>query len=202
MDISDTFCVTGYAGSRQRHARQKHTNQGCQAHIVLPRWKVYWNTTLYLHFCYRIGWCVPHWTGLLWDMYTIWKIKDRFIQVCNVQALLEENDLKIENIQDQGYDGAANMSGNCKRLLTRILWQNPKVLYVHWQAHCLNLVLIDTRCKIKHLFNQLFQSSWKTLCFFGQLIKTALIIYWNAEEAALPSASTGAEETVRYLVSL
>ncbi|CAM4735718.1 unnamed protein product [Leuciscus chuanchicus] len=49
------------------------------------------------------------------------KIKERFIQVCNVHstsgdalesllmAVLEENDLKIENIRDQGYDGAASM---------------------------------------------------------------------------------------------
>lgn len=45
------------------------------------------------------------------------KIKERFIQVCNVHstsrdalenlvmALLEENDLKIDNIRGQGYDG-------------------------------------------------------------------------------------------------
>lgn len=77
------------------------------------------------------------------------KIKERFIQVCNVHstsrdalenlvmALLEENDLKIEDIRGQGYDGAANMSGHYKGLQSRILKQNPKALYVHCQAHCL-----------------------------------------------------------------
>lgn len=84
------------------------------------------------------------------------KIKERFIQVCNVHStsgdalenlvmtLLEENDLKIENIRGQGYDGAANMSGHYKGLQSRILRQNPKALYVHCQAHCLNLVLVES----------------------------------------------------------
>ncbi|KAJ8364956.1 hypothetical protein SKAU_G00137870 [Synaphobranchus kaupii] len=84
------------------------------------------------------------------------EIKERFIQVCNVQstsgdaleklvmALLEENDLKIDNIRDQGYDGAANMSGRFKGLQSRILKRNPKALYVHCQAHCLNLVLVES----------------------------------------------------------
>lgn len=84
------------------------------------------------------------------------KIKERFIQVCNVHStsgdalenlvmtLLEENYLKIENIWGQGYDGAANMSGHYKGLQSRILRQNPKALYVHCQAHCLNLVLVES----------------------------------------------------------
>ncbi len=84
------------------------------------------------------------------------KIKERFIQVRNVHStsgdalenlvmtLLEENDLKIENIQGQGYDGSANMSGHYKGLQSRILRQNPKALYVHCQAHCLNLVLVES----------------------------------------------------------
>lgn len=50
------------------------------------------------------------------------KIKEPFIQVCNVHstngdalenlvmAILEENDLKIDHIRGQGDDGAANMN--------------------------------------------------------------------------------------------
>uniref|UniRef100_A0A8C6P238 Zinc finger MYM-type protein 1-like n=1 Tax=Nothobranchius furzeri TaxID=105023 RepID=A0A8C6P238_NOTFU len=84
------------------------------------------------------------------------EIKERFLQVCNVEstcgdaleklvrALLEENNLKIDNIRGQGYDGAANMSGQFKGLQSRIQKQNPKALYVHCQAHCLNLVLVDS----------------------------------------------------------
>lgn len=84
------------------------------------------------------------------------QIKERFLQVCNVQNtsgdalekvvidLLGENDLKLENIRGQGYDGAANMSGRFKGLQSRILKRNPKALYVHCQAHCLNLVLVES----------------------------------------------------------
>lgn len=61
-----------------------------------------------------------------------------------VMALLAENGLKIENLRGQGYDGAANMSGCYKGLQSRILKQNPKALYVHCQAHCLNLVLVES----------------------------------------------------------
>ncbi len=59
-----------------------------------------------------------------------------------VMALLEENNLKMENIW--GYDGATNMSGHFKGLQSRILHKDPKALYVHCQAHCLNLVLVES----------------------------------------------------------
>uniref|UniRef100_A0A669EY62 DUF4371 domain-containing protein n=1 Tax=Oreochromis niloticus TaxID=8128 RepID=A0A669EY62_ORENI len=84
------------------------------------------------------------------------EIKERFLQVCNVEsttgnaleklviALLKENNLKIDNIRGQGYDGAANMSGRFKGLQSRIQKKNPKALYVHCQAHCLNLVLVES----------------------------------------------------------
>lgn len=84
------------------------------------------------------------------------KINERFLQVCNIHNtrgeslenlvidLLEENNLKLENIRGQGYDGAANMSGRFNGLQSRILKRNPKALYVHCQAHCLNLVLVES----------------------------------------------------------
>lgn len=61
-----------------------------------------------------------------------------------VIALVEENNLKLENFRGQGYDGAANMSGRFNGLQSRILKRNPKALYVHCQAHCLNLVLVES----------------------------------------------------------
>lgn len=54
------------------------------------------------------------------------EIKELFLQVCNVEStsgdaleklvmvLLKENNLKIDNIWDQGYDEATNMSGRFK----------------------------------------------------------------------------------------
>jgi len=84
------------------------------------------------------------------------QIKEHFLQVCNVHAtnggvlekiviaLLEENDVKLENIWGQGYDGDANMSGHFRCLQSRILKRDRKALYVHCQAHCLNLVLVES----------------------------------------------------------
>ncbi len=79
------------------------------------------------------------------------------------------------------------MSGHYKGLQSRILRQNPKALYVHCQAHSLNLVLVESA-----------KSNFTLL----RLIKTALCIYWNAEEEAHQSVPNGAEETVRYSVGL
>ncbi len=83
-------------------------------------------------------------------------IKERFIQLCDVQSttgeqlenlvmnLLKENQLKVEDIHGQCYDGAANMSGPYKGLQSRIQKQNEKALYVHCHAHSLNLVLVES----------------------------------------------------------
>lgn len=83
-------------------------------------------------------------------------IKERFIQLCDVQSttgeqlenlvmnLLKENQLKVKDIRGQCYDGAANMSGPYKGLQSRIQKQNEKALYVHCHAHSLNLVLVES----------------------------------------------------------
>ena len=47
----------------------------------------------------------------------------------------------------QGYDGAAAMSGQYSGLQSRIMAENEKAIYVHWHAHILNLVLVDTCSK-------------------------------------------------------
>lgn len=65
-------------------------------------------------------------------------IKEHFIQLCDAQSttgeqlenlvmnLLKENQLKVEDIRGQGYEGAANMSGPYKGLQSRIQKQNEK----------------------------------------------------------------------------
>ena len=84
------------------------------------------------------------------------KIKNRFIQVSNVQSttgealekevisMLNTNNLSIDDMRGQGYDRAANMSGIYNGLQSRLQRQNPKALYVHCHAHCLNLVLVES----------------------------------------------------------
>ncbi len=60
-----------------------------------------------------------------------------------VLDLLKNNGLQIQNMHGQGYDGTANMIGQYRGLHSRILQHNDKALYVHCQAHCLNLVLVE-----------------------------------------------------------
>ena len=80
------------------------------------------------------------------------QIKERFLQVCNVHTtsgdalekvvivLLEENDLKLENIWGQGYDGAANMAGIYSGAQAIIKKHQPLAPYVHCGAHCMHLI--------------------------------------------------------------
>lgn len=83
-------------------------------------------------------------------------VKERFVQVGDVQsttgedletlvlALLEKNWLNIEDVRGQGFDGAANMSELYEGLQSRLQKWNPKALYVHCHAHCLNLILVES----------------------------------------------------------
>ena len=57
---------------------------------------------------------------------------------------LSKHNIDVNNIVSQGYDGAAVMSGHCSGVQTRIQQLVPKAFYVHCNAHCLNLALVDT----------------------------------------------------------
>ena len=60
-----------------------------------------------------------------------------------VQTVLMTLGLNIEDIVAQCYDGAANMRGMYKGVAARIKRDNPRAIYVHCNAHILNLVLVD-----------------------------------------------------------
>ncbi|XP_068247892.1 zinc finger MYM-type protein 1-like [Palaemon carinicauda] len=51
----------------------------------------------------------------------------------------------LYDMRGQGYDGAANISGIYNGLQFRLQRRNPKALYVHCQAHSLNLVLVEIK---------------------------------------------------------
>ena len=53
-----------------------------------------------------------------------------------------------ENLVGQGYDGASVMSGTCSGVQTRIKKEAKHAFYVHCNAHCLNLVLVDCVKKV------------------------------------------------------
>ena len=60
-----------------------------------------------------------------------------------VRTVLMTLGLNIEDIVAQCYDGAANMRGMYKGVAARIKRDNPRAIYVHCNAHILNLVLVD-----------------------------------------------------------
>ncbi|KAE9543892.1 hypothetical protein AGLY_001870 [Aphis glycines] len=61
--------------------------------------------------------------------------------------------LKLENLRGQCYDGAASMRGSYKGVQARIKVENPLAIYVHCNAHILNLCLVDLAKQVCHLRN-------------------------------------------------
>lgn len=53
-----------------------------------------------------------------------------------------------ENLVGQGYDGAAVMSGRCSGVQARVKQVAKYAFYVHCNAHCLNLVIVDSVKKV------------------------------------------------------
>ncbi|XP_030924768.1 zinc finger MYM-type protein 1-like [Quercus lobata] len=64
-------------------------------------------------------------------------------------AVLSHYNLHIENIQDQGYDGASNMCGEWNELQALFLKDCPYAYYVHCMAHRLQLALVTTSREVK-----------------------------------------------------
>lgn len=60
-----------------------------------------------------------------------------------IKQFLQKNNLSIQNIRGQCYDGAASMRGSYKGVQSRIRSENKFAIYVHCYAHILNLCLVD-----------------------------------------------------------
>ena len=56
---------------------------------------------------------------------------------------LTKAELNLENLREQGYDGAGNISGKVKGASTIILNKYPKATYVHCRPHVLNLAIVN-----------------------------------------------------------
>ena len=65
-------------------------------------------------------------------------------------GVLTKNGLNVENIIGQGYDGGANMRGGSKGVQARIRELNPRAMYTHCFAHCLNRALVNAVCSKEH----------------------------------------------------
>ncbi|KAK1410977.1 hypothetical protein QVD17_37520 [Tagetes erecta] len=59
-----------------------------------------------------------------------------------ILSLLANNQLSIDQVRGQGYDGASNMRGKFNGLKSLILRDNPSAHYIHCFAHQLQLVIV------------------------------------------------------------
>lgn len=66
-----------------------------------------------------------------------------------IKDVLMRSNLPLNNCRGQCYDGAANMSGRRSGVATQILQEEPRALYLHCMAHCLNLAVQDSCRTIK-----------------------------------------------------
>ena len=67
-----------------------------------------------------------------------------------IMRALREMDVDISNCISQCYDGASVMSGHLSGVRARVADENPSAIYIHCNAHQLNLVLVDSCRKVNH----------------------------------------------------
>ncbi|XP_023749728.2 uncharacterized protein LOC111898012 [Lactuca sativa] len=97
-------------------------------------------------------------------------VKERFIGVVHVldtscltlkaaiDTIFSNNNLTIDQMRGQGYDGASNMSGEFNGLKSLILNENSSTHYIHCFAHQLQLVVLAVAKKhddVEEFFEQL-----------------------------------------------
>ncbi|KAL4098362.1 hypothetical protein QTP88_022991 [Uroleucon formosanum] len=70
-----------------------------------------------------------------------------------IKSTFVSHGLKIENIRGQCYDGAAPMRGSYKGVQARIREENHLAMYIHCNAHILNLCLIDLAKQVSYVRN-------------------------------------------------
>ncbi|KAB0802982.1 hypothetical protein PPYR_05168 [Photinus pyralis] len=68
---------------------------------------------------------------LIKDADTVNIVHDAEDMVNQLLSFFEKNNLSVEKLRAQGYDGAANMSGIYNGLQAKILEKQPNALYVH-----------------------------------------------------------------------
>ncbi|XP_065314602.1 52 kDa repressor of the inhibitor of the protein kinase-like [Gordionus sp. m RMFG-2023] len=79
------------------------------------------------------------------------------------EILASLQDLDLNLMRGQGYDGAPSMSGHVKGVQSRIRELYSTALYVHCSSHCLNL-MISEACEIRDIRNSLHTIS--SVCDF------------------------------------
>lgn len=70
-----------------------------------------------------------------------------------IKDILFRFGLDIHKIRSQCYDGAANMSGAHRGVAAKIAEVEPRAIYIHCYAHCLNLAIQDSIKSVQILRN-------------------------------------------------
>ena len=104
-----------------------------------------------------------------------------------VNELLQKHELKLSRLRGQCYDGASNVSGHISGLQARIREVEPRALFVHCNAHNLNLVVQDAIEKV--LVARKFIGTFKDLINFVRDSPKRLVQFkeMQTEEENLPS---------------
>ena len=71
----------------------------------------------------------------------------------SIYTVLASNDLSVQDIRGQGYDGASNMRGEWNGLKALILKDCPYAYYVHCMAHQLQLALVAASREVTEVHN-------------------------------------------------
>ena len=69
----------------------------------------------------------------------------------------------VKNCRGQGYDGASSMSLATRGTQAFIRQRSPKAVYMHCNAHCLNLAIVHS-CDIPMIRNMI--GTLNEICFF------------------------------------
>ncbi|KAJ1287442.1 hypothetical protein BS78_02G010000 [Paspalum vaginatum] len=92
-------------------------------------------------------------------------IQERFLDLIHVTdtaaltlkdsicAVLADNNLSVQDIRGQGYDGASNMRGEWSGLKALILKECPYAYYIHCMAHQLQLALVAASREVSEVHN-------------------------------------------------
>ena len=104
---------------------------------------------------------------------------------------LDMKSLTLSKCLDQGYDGAAVMSGVYIGVQRRIKDKAPNAYFVHCAAHNLNLVLKDAVEENRDVC-QFFETIQNVYCFFG-------IVRWEVLKSTYQEQSDYSKETLKPL---
>ena len=76
--------------------------------------------------------------------------------VAIITDIFQRFGLKFENVRAQCFDGASNMSGVHHGVAAQITRMEPRAVYIHCYAHCLNLAVQDSVRGITDVRNTMF----------------------------------------------